>query len=733
MANTTSATNNNPLINYFNRDFASLQNDLLNYATNYHGDALKYLNSATPDYFYIQLLAYIGDTLGYQLDKSFNEGFRTSAQQRESLIRIAKDFMFNDFYAKPASTQISLSINIPYLIDSLGNITPDSSYYFTITPGLIVQSTTNAFFECLEEINFGDAINRVIIPNYNSNGILINYTITKTAAVIAGETKIQRFYVSNNYSIPFLEIMINDIEVTKIISVVASAGNTYVLPTDIDFMNYTANNVYVEVSELFKTKIFLPSATNTIPDVTLQNKYIDAGIYYGDWVEKNERFIVRRDKDNNTSIIFGGTLNDYSQWNSTINSTDANNLDNISLTQILNNMSLGVVPDADTTLFIKYRTGAGVKTNAPTGSITAISYKNILQNGSPRSANIYQQVLNSLKITNILPAVGGTNILSNEELRNISGKTFAANDRAVNYEDIKALINTMPPDYGTPFRISYELIEPKLLNYNYLQNYIKQQADKIKNSTNVNERNVLINDMLNWLNSYPQATSLIDNLGNVIDLSQISNSLNAANNIKDNKLWYGEKCRLYVLGIDSNLNPITLQQDPNTLLWSDPNAALKNNIKNYLLTKRIIGDWIDIINADVVNFQIEFSIMADKNNKQTVIVNCLNALKTYFNIYNWNINQAIFIADVQNIIQQIQGVLTINYINFYNIFGLDKTSGRQYQPQEIGLYKNNLPNTGNQQNNRFQMGAVNNIIPSYPSTFFHLRYPDNDIKGICIN
>src|ERR1035437_5073875 len=142
-----------PLINYFSRDFETLKTDLTNYAKSYHSDVMKYFNDNSPDMLYLQLLAYVGDTLNYQLDKSFNEAFLQTAQSRESIIRIAQDLGFNNFFPTPSSTQIILQVNIPAIPNSDGSMIPDPAYMFGIQPGLIVQADNGTNFECLDEIN----------------------------------------------------------------------------------------------------------------------------------------------------------------------------------------------------------------------------------------------------------------------------------------------------------------------------------------------------------------------------------------------------------------------------------------------------------------------------------------------------------------------------------------------------------------------------------------------------
>jgi len=164
-------------------------------------------------------------------------------------------------------------------------------------------------------------------------------------------------------------------------------------------------------------------------------------------------------------------------------------------------------------------------------------------------------------------------------------------------------------------------------------------------------------------------------------------------------------------------------------VWQSPNTLLKMNIKNYLSQKRIIGDWLDIVDAKVVNFQVAFTVMVDKKNKQKVLIDCLTAVRDYFNVYNWQINMPIMIANVNTIIQQIDGVQNVVSLNFYNIFGTDVTSGKTYSPAQIGRYFNNSSTSLNTQNNKFLMNSVNNVIQSKPDTFMCVAYPDIDIQA----
>ncbi len=715
-------------VNYLNRDFESLKLDLINYVKNYHQDKVKYFNPNSPDILYLELLAYIGDSLNFQIDKSFNESFRDTAQQRESLIRIANDLGFYNFYSKPSTTQLILSINVPAKPNTNGSsMVIDNQYLFGIYPGMVIESNNGTLFECLEEVNFSSPINRKVTPNFDTNGKLIDYTVEKSISVKAGQTRIQRYYISSANSKPFLEIFINDNEVTEVLGAVSVKGNSFELPAD-ELFSINNENFFVEVQNLSENKVFLELTPQDPGVQDILNAYTDMTINYGDWINKPKRFITRRDKNNNTYLTFGSTLIDYTNWNNAVNNFSTSQITNFSLNQILNNSALGEIPEIDTTLFIKYRVGGGIGTNVINNSLTNIVQKQFILPLTITNFTILEQVKSSLIVSSNLPAIGGGSTLSNEELRYIVPKVFASNDRAVTYEDFKAIIFNMPSRFGIPFRISLEEIKPQLLNYTQVKNYISEQSRKISLSVSSTERELLIAEMNSWIENYPSQVLEETVSGTNVSLSEVSNSLNSSTNINDHKLWYGEKCRLYVLGIDEEQKPISITKKG---VWQSPNEILKLNIKNYLKEKRLVGDWIDIVDANIVNFQIEFSIIADKKNKESVLFECLTKLREYFSIYNWQINQPIYKSNVNAILQEINGVLNVVDLKFYNIWGTDSATGREYSPIEMGRYRYIKPNTS-LINNRYEMQDYNNIILSSPSVFLHCKYPDVDIIGKAI-
>ena len=156
---------------------------------------------------------------------------------------------------------------------------------------------------------------------------------------------------------------------------------------------------------------------------------------------------------------------------------------------------------------------------------------------------------------------------------------------------------------------------------------------------------------------------------------------------------------LYVLGYNLNKNLETLP------------IAAKENLATYLEQYRMLTDSINIKDASILNFSVEFDISVRKGfNNEAVLITCINNLKTFFNTDNWQINQPIIVGDISGILYGIDGVLNVGKINILNKFGVN--SG-------YSQFKYN-----------FEAATRNNIIyPPVDPSIFELKYPNSDIIG----
>ena len=164
---------------------------------------------------------------------------------------------------------------------------------------------------------------------------------------------------------------------------------------------------------------------------------------------------------------------------------------------------------------------------------------------------------------------------------------------------------------------------------------------------------------------------------------------------------------------DENLTSLDLyilSQDQNGKLRS-ASTSLKKNLKTYINQYRMIGDTIAIKDAFVININCDFEIITLPNyNNNEVLINCINALKTYFDINKWQINQPIITRDLFTTLDAIAGVQTVKKVLVGNKRGT--TSGYSQYAYDIN-------------------GATQNgvIYPSLDPSIFEVKYPNQDIKG----
>lgn len=163
-------------------------------------------------------------------------------------------------------------------------------------------------------------------------------------------------------------------------------------------------------------------------------------------------------------------------------------------------------------------------------------------------------------------------------------------------------------------------------------------------------------------------------------------------------------------------NPLSTQlhiicRTPDSRLIPAPDT-LKENIRKYLNPYRLITDAIDILDASVVNLSFQFDIVIDPSlNQQTVLQSILSKLIEQFNTTKFSIDQPIVLSDIQNLIFNTPGVLSIVNIEFKNLNG--ETNGRTYSNFNYDV-KSNL-----------RKGML------YPPEggIFEFKYPEFDIIG----
>ena len=158
---------------------------------------------------------------------------------------------------------------------------------------------------------------------------------------------------------------------------------------------------------------------------------------------------------------------------------------------------------------------------------------------------------------------------------------------------------------------------------------------------------------------------------------------------------------LYICARNSD-NQITVSPDTH-----------KRNLRTYLNQFRLISDNIDILDAQVLNYTIRYSVDVEYDqNKRTVLQAISSRLKTLLSTTNFQIGQPIVLGDITNVIVTTPGVSSLTTVKIYSVTGT--VSGRQYSDSTFNVRNQTVGGVV-----RCPMGAI-----------FELKYPDYDITGV---
>lgn len=425
-------------INYEARNFVDLRSELINYAREYYPEILNDFNDASIGIMLLELNAAIGDNLAYHTDRMFQETQIDYAQEKRNILALARTYGLKIPFKKPSISVVDVSCVVPVNGDTF-----DVSYAPLILKGSQFKGS-GKIFETINDIDFsspfgyGGLPNRLVLPRLNSNGDIISYELVKREIVVNGSTKIFSKVITQNEAVPFFELILPDQDILSIESVIALQGTSFSeTPNNRQFNDF--NLKYFEVNSLAEDKIFV--IDKTVPSDSF-------GVPYGKYVRVNKKFVSEYTDNGFLKLTFGNGIID----NSYITEFDVNpSLVNL-IGDFINNNSLGEKVKPNTTLFIKYRVGGGIQSNVGSGVINSLGISNIQVNGFNEEKNL--AVKRSITVTNPIPAIGGRDELSVEEIRNLIKYNFSAQNRAVTIKDYKSIISTMPGDFGIPFKNS---------------------------------------------------------------------------------------------------------------------------------------------------------------------------------------------------------------------------------------------------------------------------------------
>jgi hypothetical protein len=527
----------NRKISYTTRDYQGVRAELINYVRTYYPELIQDFNDASVFSVFLDLNAAISDNLNYQIDRSIQETVLQYAQQKSSIYNIARTYGLKIPGQRPSVALVDFSITVPAFGDK-----EDERYLGTLLRGSQVVGA-GIVFENVNDIDFTSPYNsegfpnRLKIPNFNANGVLVNYTITKREVVVNGITKVFKRVITPNDVKPFFELFLPEKNVLGITSVLLKNGTQYTnIPTTAEFIGI--ENRWYEVDALAEDRVFIEDPTKVSDQ---------PGIKVGRYIQTQNRFITEFTPEGFKKMTFGGgtnTAQDALDQFTTVGAT-------LDLQKYSNNLSLGSALTPNSTLFVQYRVGGGLATNLGTNIINQVGTVNFFVNGPSESTN--SAVVNSLRCNNVTAAIGGAGVPSLEEIRNYVSFNFAAQKRAVTVQDYESILRNMPSQYGAPAKVSITENDNKIL----IQILSYDTSGKLTSIVS----NTLRQNIANYLSNYRMMNDYISILcAEVIDLSvDVSIVLDSAQNS-------GQVISDVIDKVSSYFNPQTRQLGQNVYL-----------------------------------------------------------------------------------------------------------------------------------------------------------------------
>ncbi len=158
-----------------------------------------------------------------------------------------------------------------------------------------------------------------------------------------------------------------------------------------------------------------------------------------------------------------------------------------------------------------------------------------------------------------------------------------------------------------------------------------------------------------------------------------------------------------------NINIYVISEDTSNKLTS-ANQTLKNNLKTWILQYKIVNDTVDILDATIANFGINYVAAIDTTaDRFTVLSKANDALTKYLNNNPYDIGESILITDFYKVLQKVPGIIDVVDLEIVGKSGVSY-GGLDYN------FTNNLTPDGR------RIAADANVV-------FELKFPNVDIKG----
>jgi hypothetical protein len=429
-------------VKYLNKDFSSFKANLIEFAKVYFPNNYTDFNESSPGMMFIEMASYVGDVLSYYIDNQFKESLLAFAEESRTVYNMAQALGYKPKLATPASVDIDIFQTVPAASSGTGasyTTRPDLNYALNVKANMQVESTSGITFTSIEDCNFSfsssyDPMNISIFES--NNNVPVSYLLRKSVRARSGNVKTE--YVTINAPTKYRRLVLGTPNVTEIISVTDSDGNTW-----------------HQVPFLAQDTVFMDSENNSKTDPDLAT-FSDQAPYLLKLLRTARRFTTFIKDNGQTELRFGAGTSDSPDEEivpnpDTVGSSlpgSPSQLGNaFDPSNFLATKAYGQAP-ANTQLIITYRAGGGIDHNVGAGVLRSVQKVEINLDTAGLSTSLVSQTRGSIGVTNPHPATGGSSGESIIEIKNNTLAYFQAQSRAVTKEDYIIRVYALPPRYG---------------------------------------------------------------------------------------------------------------------------------------------------------------------------------------------------------------------------------------------------------------------------------------------
>jgi hypothetical protein len=433
-----------PDIKYFDKDFGSLKQNLINYAKTYFQNSYMDFSPSAPGNMFIEMASYVGDVLSFYTDTQLQEALLLYAQERKNIIALAYALGYRPKITTTSSVLLDIYQVVPS--DVSNTFRPDYRYALRVDKNASIKSISRPDITFITQDNvdfkFSSSFDPTFVTVYQkyTTGPYIGdpsyYLLRKQVEAISGQIRTTTFTFGNPEQFP--TVTITDSNIIQILSVTDSDDNQwYEVP-------------YLAQDAIFDESLNIPSNE---PNYYQEE---DSARFLLRLKKVDRRFVTRFDDDNNLILEFGSGVT------SSPDEVIIPNPDNVGIglvdgvskmfmaydpSNFMYTNEYGVAP-SNTTLTVTYLAGGGIETNLPSDDIGLNDVVNTFIDSYNLNSNIISTVQGSVRFNNPQPSSGGGPGETTEQIRLQALANFPTQNRNVTKADYLVRTLSMPAKFG---------------------------------------------------------------------------------------------------------------------------------------------------------------------------------------------------------------------------------------------------------------------------------------------